>query len=827
MTTADTPMLRQYLEIKAGYPDAILFFRLGDFYEMFLTDAQVASKELELTLTGRGKDENRIPMCGVPHHAAEAYISKLVGRGFKVAICEQVEDPTTAKGITKREVVKVVTPGTVLGQAMLDETENNYLFAVQAISGTSRYGVSFVDITTGEFRLFIAQSHADLIACITRLNPKEMVVPEGETLQVGEGVLYTPVVFTDRAIAQAGLLRHFKLNNLSAFGIETVTDAFPAAWALLQYVISTQKHALPQLTALLPFFHDKTLRMDRVTLKNLELTESREKNQNSETLFWVLNDTKTAMGARKLKQMIRNPLTEETAITPRWDAVESLKQDLLSREEIRDALAPVYDLERLLARVVSDHHNPRDLLALKQSIQALSDLPSILPHLSGELLQHLSDFFSSFGHSESPYKAIVELIESSILEEAPSTIRDGQVIKPGYSQVLDDLMLSFKTIKEWVAGLEEAERASTGIKSLKVGYNRVFGYYIEVPQSQSAGVPQHYIRKQTLANAERYMTPELKEKELILFSGEDKQKACEATLYAEIVVHIKTQVGALQTLAEHVSLLDALQSLASVAQRYGYCRPGFAPSAERYFSVKQGRHPVLERKKTTSFIPNDVHMNAKTQSFILITGPNMAGKSTLMRQMALWVVMAQMGSFVPATEMTFSVVDQLFTRIGALDNLYFGQSTFMVEMLETASILNNASASSLIILDEIGRGTSTYDGMSIAVAVTEHIHTQIGARTLFATHYHELTGLEHKLTGLKNFNMEILENKQDIVFTYKLISGPADKSYGIHVAKMAGLPAAVVARANGVLQGLEAHGLHYLKPKPRADQLSLFPKEML
>lgn len=824
MSTAETPMLRQYLEIKSGYQDAILFFRLGDFYEMFLEDAKVASKELELTLTGRGKDENRIPMCGVPHHASETYIARLVAKGYKVAICEQVEEATAGKGITKREVVKVITPGTVLGQGMLEETENNYLFAVASIPNTSRFGVSFVDITTGEFRLFVAQTRADLMACVTRLNPKEVVIQEGEDLELGEGILITPMSFSDSSRSENALLQHFRLNSLSAFGIDPLKEAFPAAWALLSYVISTQKHAVPQVAALLPFHSTQTLQMDRVTLKNLELTESREKNQSTETLFWVLNDTKTAMGARKLKAMIRNPLVDEEAITHRWDALDALKNDLLSREEIRDCLAPVYDLERLVARVVSDHHNPRDLIALKQSIQAVADLPSILPHLSGKLMQDFEAFFASFQTPDSPYKKIITLIETSIQEDSAAHIREGNVIKPGFSQVLDELLLSFKTVKDWIGALEEVEREATGIKSLKVGFNRVFGYYIEVPQSQSGAVPEHYIRKQTLANAERYMTPELKEKEIVLLHGEEKQRACEVQIYEDIVREVKTHIGALQRLAQQLSLLDALQSLASVAQKNGYCRPVFAPQSARQFSVKMGRHPVLEKKKTSSFIPNDLEMNENTQSFILITGPNMAGKSTLMRQVALWVVMAQMGSFVSASSMTFSVVDQLFTRIGALDNLYFGQSTFMVEMLETASIINNASASSLIILDEIGRGTSTYDGMSIAVAVTEHLHTQIGARTLFATHYHELTSLEHNLKGLKNFNMQILETKEDIVFTYKLIAGPADKSYGIHVAKMAGLPSSVVSRANGVLQGLESHGLQYLKPAPKLNQPSLFPE---
>jgi len=840
----DTPMLRQYREIKAQAEDAILFFRLGDFYEMFLTDAEVASGELDLTLTGRGKDENRIPMCGIPYHAAESYIQKLVSRGYKVAICEQVGD-ATGKGLTQREIVRVITPGTVFGHGALDEKTNNYLVAVCSVSDAKAiafasdteageiqgdpkgasplkknnvlgaaeniyYGVSFLDISTGEFRLGIF-SEIDFLSLLDRLGTREILLDPLIVLPGKWDMLQNKIDMLRWREAHKRLSEHFGEHVFSGMGLQEVESALPAAWALLNYVTLTQKARLPHITRLRTFGMQRHLFMDRVTVQNLELIQSRTESGKKGTLFGILDETRTAMGARKLKHLIQYPLVDPLRINARLDAVDGLFHDRLSREEIRDVLGGVYDLERLVGRIVSDYQQPRDLLALKQTLMALSALPSILEHLSGELFVRYQGLFARFAEPGNPYHGVIQLITEAIEDPAPANLREGGVIRARFSTELDALVASFRDVRLWIQGMEAVERERTGIKTLKVGYTRVFGYYIEVSNAQLDKVPADYIRKQTLTNAERFITPELKEKENILLTGEDQQRQLEITIYGQIVAHIISVVADLQTLAAAVSELDCLQAMATVSMRFGYTRPVFVAESG-CLKLLGSRHAVLERDTEKPFIPNDIVMD-KASRFLLITGPNMAGKSTLMRQVALTVIMAQMGCFVPADKAELSSVDKLFTRIGALDNLYFGQSTFMVEMVETAAILNNATADSLIVLDEVGRGTSTFDGMSLACAISTHLYANTQARSMFATHYHELTVLAEKLPALHNFSMQIQETGDDIVFTHRFVPGPADKSYGIHVAKMAGLPDAIIQDATALLQGFEAEGVHYLRER--------------
>jgi DNA mismatch repair protein MutS len=818
----DTPMMRQYRDIKIHNMDSILFFRLGDFYEMFFDDAKLASKELDITLTARGKDENRMPMCGIPHHAADSYIAKLVSRGYKVAICEQVEDASVSKGITKRDVVKVITPGTLLAHGLLDEKENNYLMAINPILKESLFGISYADITTGEFRIFIARNHDELISQIDRLGAKEIIIPTDSEIDLPENLLINYKDFDDVETAQEELLSHFKVKSLSSFGIDSFEHAYSSAWVLLQYLIETQKNNVPQITKLLPLWIDKTLLIDNTTIRNLELINPIYGTKDTGTLFGILDYTKTAMGARKLKALLRAPFVCEEVISKRLDIVDGLIDDLLSREEIRDVLASVYDLERLISRIVTELNNPRDCMALKKSLVALVDIAKIIGEMSRDAFEEFQEFFRLFLQSESSYMTIVNLIDNAINDDVPSVLRDGGIIKDGYNQELDNLLLSFIDIKEWIGGLEAIEKERTGIKNLKVRFNKVFGYYIEIPHSQIKFVPDNYIRKQTLTNAERYITPELKEKESILLHSEEKQKELEIEIYREIVQTLKQYIPELQKLANIIAELDCFQCLATAAQKHNYVRPQFTSEAELLLEIKAGRHAVLERNSGVHYIPNDVYMDKETNRTSLITGPNMAGKSTLMRQVALIVVMAQMGSFVPAESVCLSLVDKLFTRIGALDNLYFGHSTFMVEMLETASILHNATQNSLVLLDELGRGTSTFDGMSIAWAVTDYIHNKIGARTLFATHYHELTVLEAQFKGLRNYNMQITEKKDGINFDYKYIYGPADKSYGIHVAKMAGLPNEVIKNADNLLARFELEGIQGQNDKNSVQQMTLF-----
>ncbi|RAP38268.1 DNA mismatch repair protein MutS [Candidatus Marinamargulisbacteria bacterium SCGC AAA071-K20] len=800
-----TPMLKQYLSLKEAHTDCILFFRLGDFYEMFLDDALIASKAIDLTLTGRGKDDNRIPMCGLPYHAAENYIIRLVKQGHKVAICEQVEDASESKGLTKRKVTQIITPGTILKEDALEAKDSNYIASIHV--SPTLFGLSFVDCSTGEFKCSVLNDKDEVESLLLSLEIKELIVDEDQPLPFTlEGVLINTVPFQKIDRASDWLKMHFKVHDLSAFGIDGLTEAFPAMQALLAYLGTVQKDALDHIRWAKPYYPNSYLLIDNNSVNHLELVTCNSTNTKKGSLFWVLNHCKTAMGARRLKQLIKTPFVDKNIIEKRHNFLESLYGDILSREEVRDQLQSVYDIERLVSRISTRHNNPKDLLALKQSLDSVSQLPEILSQLDVQGFDDFFTFFSTLNQDGSDHQTLHSLITSGINENCPQNSREGGLINPGYSQELDDLLLSFKTIRDWINSLEERERARTGIKALKVGYNKVFGYYFQLSHSYKGDIPEDYIRKQTLSNAERYINPELKEKETLLFNGEEKQNKLESRLYEEIVNKVKDYIPYLQKLAFNIAELDCFQSLANVSQKNSYSRPIIEDDNQLTLELKGNRHPVLEQNRDVQVIPNDIILNQESR-FILITGPNMAGKSTLMRQVALTVVMAQMGCFVPCERAKLSIVDKLFTRIGASDNLYSGQSTFMTEMLETSKLLHNSTKNSLIILDEIGRGTSTYDGISIAGAVTEYIHNVVGARTLFATHYHELTGLNTQLSGLRNGSMSISEDDGKLVFTYHFKSGPADKSYGIHVAEMAGLPNEVINRAKQLLEEFESDSI--------------------
>lgn len=802
MASSHTPMMRQYLDIKEQYKDCILFFRLGDFYEMFFEDATLCAKELDLTLTGRGKDENRIAMCGVPHHASEQYISRLIKKGFKVAICEQIEDASESKGITKRDVTRVVTPGTVISDTVIESDSNHYLMAIYAASA-GLYGVSFVDNSTGEFKLCSFRSTEQLIRFIQHIDPKECLVDPHLTIELSLNCLSTSTPMSSVDSAKEDFLMHFQLSHLNSFGLAELEPVIPAAWAIITYLKQLHHSDCSHITRCSPFKDSQFMMMDTVTVRNLELVRPLHPDQRQGSLFWVLNQTKTTLGSRLLKQWLKQPLQNQEAIDQRLDCVESLKQDLLSREEIREQLKQVYDLERLLSRIASDYHNPRDLIALKESLQAIYDLAGILSHCDCSRFVEMTDFFEYINDEEHPFNTIISLITAAIEEPAPPSISQVNFLKTTYDPALEELKASFQTIKDWIGTLEAKERQSTGIKTLKVGFNKVFGYFFQVSKGQSQSVPDHYIRKQTLTNAERYITPELKEKETILLHGEEKQLELEQRLYKSLIKTITNHSDLLQECARLVAELDCYQSLASIAQQQHYCRPTFTSQQSHLIDLTDSRHPVLAKQASQNTISNRIFLSEDSH-IMLITGPNMAGKSTLMKQVALTVIMAQMGSFVPAKSASLSLVDHVFTRIGASDNLVEGQSTFMVEMTETAYILNNATQHSLVLLDEIGRGTSTYDGMSIAGSVLFHLHNQLKSRCLFATHYHELTQLSAPLSAVCNMSMAIVEDDTGIAFTYELVKGPADKSYGVHVATMAGLPSSVIGQAKEMLASFES-----------------------
>lgn len=800
--STDTPMLKQYLAIKKEYPDSILFFRLGDFYEMFYEDAKVASKVLGIALTSRNKSDkkNSVPLCGVPHHSAEPYLTKLLKSGHKVAICEQIEDPKSAKGVVKRKVVRVLTPGAVLDSENLDSKSNNYLASVYA--GNGSYGLAYTDISTGLFRTTVFNSIDDLMDEIYQIEPKEILLQEvtGDNGSLGSlrkasnpliTLLDSWIWDTDRA--RELLLDHLSSKTLEPFGLENKPEAITALGALIQYLRDTQMEDMPPLDE--PEFYEKSefLLIDDSSKKNLELLKSAGGDTRG-SLLWVLDETMTAMGGRLLKQRINYPLLDMGKIEKRLDAVEELKRRAGIRGEIRNTLKEISDIERLIGRIATSSARPRDLGSLRDSSQYITGIKTALYGADTEILKNI-------GENLDDLSDLKEVLGRTLVDECPVSARGGGMIKEGVSTELDGLRSLRRDGRKWIAELEIRERSASGINSLKVSYNRVFGYYIEVSKANLALVPEGYIRKQTLANAERYITEELKEYEEKILGAEDTILRIEQELFEELRKRIALESERIRLTSSHIAEIDVLCSLSEAAEKYSYVRPQITESG--LIELKHNRHPVVERMDLGErFVPNDIRLDADENQFLIITGPNMAGKSTLIRQVALTVIMAQMGSFVPATHARIGITDRIFTRVGASDNLAKGQSTFMVEMVETAYILRHATDKSLVILDEIGRGTSTFDGMSIAWAVAEYLHDR-GAMTLFATHYHELAGLAMSKRRTKNYNIYVKDTGDKIVFLRKLIPGAASHSYGIQVAKLAGVPDAVIKNAQKVLSKLE------------------------
>ena len=801
-----TPLMKQYREMKHQYLDAILLFRMGDFYEMFDQDALTASKILEITLTARNKSKGiETPLCGFPYHAADGYIAKLIRRGFKVAVCEQVEDPKLAKGIMKREVIRVVTPGTVLDANLLDAKDNNYLACLSP--SKDGYGLASLDISTGDF--FMAEVEgtdnlAELDTLLSRFTPREIILPKGYQADVKLiGLLrrFTQAINTyddwtfDRATALRTLLDHFKTASLDGFGCNGMKTGVSAAGAALRYIEETQKTSLSNIRQVKPFLARAYMVLDSTCQRNLELVKNSYDGSVKGTLLAVLDDTVTSMGGRKLREWLLNPLMDVREIELRLDAVGEFKENHQLRADLRTALRSIYDLERLISRVSLGAANARDLVALKQSFATLPRIKGLLSKCVSRLINDMTaewdDLLDAF-----------QIIDNAIFDDPPHTLREGRLIKKGFSQELDELRAISSEGKGWIAGIERQERERTGINSLKVSYNRVFGYYIEVTKANLANVPQDFIRKQTLANAERFVTPELKEYEDKVLGAEEKMLDLECRLFQQVREALSAETVRIQDMARRVALLDCLASLADAAAKNNYTRPAILDTD--MLRIMEGRHPVIEQLAVEErFIPNDTLLDCDENQLVILTGPNMAGKSTYMRQVALIALMAQMGGFVPAKEAQIGLVDRVFTRVGASDFLSRGQSTFMVEMNETANILNNATDRSLIILDEIGRGTSTFDGISIAWAVAEYIHTKLRSRTLFATHYHELTELALTMDRVKNYTVAIKEWNDQIIFLRRVVEGGADKSYGIQVARLAGLPSAVIQRAKEVLANLE------------------------
>ena len=801
-----TPMMQQYMAIKEQYKDCILFYRLGDFYEMFYDDALTASRELEITLTGKNcGQEERAPMCGVPYHAVDVYLNKLVAKGYKVAICEQAEDPKQAKGIVKREVIRIVTPGTNLSQQALDEGRNNYLMCL--VYDNNQFGLAITDISTGDFYTTEVATLKELYDEIHRFSPSEIICNDsfymsGASLDDFKDRLHVSVStldtwYMDEAVSVQKIKEHFKVASLDGLGLTDFPSGTLAVGALLLYLYETQKNTLDNLTKITPYRSGGYMIIDSATNRNLELIETLREKQKKGSLLWVLDKTKTAMGARLMRNWIEQPLIEKKKITARQDAVEELYNDMITREEIREYLNAVYDLERLVTRISYRTANPRDLIAFKTSLGMIPPVKQLLSQAKSAELKEIDERMDCL-------EDIYDLIEKSIQDEPPIMIREGGMIKVGYNEDVDKFRLSRTEGKTWLAELEAREKEKTGIKNLRVRYNKVFGYYLEVTNSYKELVPEDWTRKQTLANAERYITPELKELEDMILGAEDKLAALEYDLYCEVRDSIGEQVVRIQETAKAIAHLDVLASLACVAQSNDYVRPSI--NTKGVIDIQGGRHPVVEKMNNNQmFIDNDTYLDNKNHRISIITGPNMAGKSTYMRQSALIVLMAQIGSFVPAKSANIGIVDRIFTRVGASDDLASGQSTFMVEMTEVANILRNATSRSLLILDEIGRGTSTFDGLSIAWAVVEHISNPklLGAKTLFATHYHELTELEGKLDSVNNYCIAVREQGDDIIFLRKIIRGGADKSYGIQVARLAGVPDSVIDRAKEISSWLE------------------------
>ncbi len=825
-----TPLMNQYKSIKRDYPDAILFFRVGDFYEMFYEDAVTASKVLQIALTSRNKGkEDQVPLCGVPYHAADSYITKLIRNRFKVAICEQIEDPKIAKGIVKRDVVRVITPGTFLSESALDAKENSFILSIYPKGKI--YGLAIADLSTGEFLIY--ETVGGLEDEIKRLAPKEILYPEGlniSGLQPPDHRLQThltpyPDWSFDYPEARKGILEHFRVNSLEGFGCEGMVVAISAAGALISYLDETQKGSLGNIKGIRPLMKGSYMFLDAPTQRNLELVISLSDGTKEGSLIGVLDRTVTAMGGRLLKNWVLYPLLDIEEINRRQDAVKLLQDNLTFIDVIQEKLKDVYDLERLMGRITLNLSNARDMLALKNSLKIM---PEIRRLQEGIISEMLSDIFNRI----EDFSDIVSLIENAIHEDPPFTLREGRIIKDGYNEELDDHRNISSKGKGFIAELERKERERTGINSLKVRYNKVFGYYIEVTKANLSQIPSDYMRKQTLVGAERFITPELKDYEEKVLRAEERILELEYEIFQKVRENAAKEAGRVQKTAKAIAELDVLMSLAIVARHYNYCQPIVDDSEA--IEIIEGRHPVLERLDLGErFIPNDTLLDCGENQLLIITGPNMAGKSTYMRQVALIVLMAQIGSFVPAKEAKIGLVDRIFTRVGATDVITKGQSTFMVEMNETANILNNATRRSLIILDEIGRGTSTFDGVSIAWAVAEYIHENIKARTLFATHYHELTELALTMEGIKNYSISVKEWKDEIIFLRKIVEGGTDRSYGIQVARLAGLPEDVILRAKEVLSNLEGGELNEIgepklarselkKPEKRTNQLDIF-----
>ncbi len=802
-----TPMMSQYMKIKKEYEDCILFFRLGDFYEMFFEDAKTASRELEITLTGKNcGQEERAPMCGVPYHAAEAYIEKLIAKGYKVAICEQTEDPETAKGIVEREVIQVITPGTLLSRRMLKENENNYIASVYMDERGA--GIVYSDVSTGEIvgvDFLEEDINENVVNLLTSIKVREIIINESALIQEERGYIKN---FTGAYVSPLGdsyfskencneiIKKHFSTGSLMGMGIAERPYITSALGALLEYLYETQKNSMSQLINFSIYEQSNHMSIDKATIRNIELLETLYENKVSGSLLGVLDKTGTAMGSRLMRNWIRSPLTDLDMIKARLDAVEYLFDDIVFRNHISETLKKIYDLERLATRMACGNANGRDMIALKNSLFNLPEIKIILKETNNTLLNEISNNID-------PLEEIYKLIENSIVDDPPFTIKEGGLIKEGYSSKLDEMKNSIADGQNWIASLESIERERTGIKTLKVGFNKVFGYYIEVRKSGSDLIPDNYIRKQTLVNCERYITPELKEVESKVLNAEAKINSLEHELFSEIRERIKSITDILQKTAKNVAALDVLTSYAHVSQKLGFVKPDV--HSGEIIAIKNGRHPVIENMVSGgTFVANDTYIDNEDASMLLITGPNMAGKSTYMRQTALIVLMAHMGCFVPCDEAEIGLVDRIYTRIGASDNLSQGQSTFFVEMSELAYILNTCTSKSLIILDEIGRGTSTYDGLSIAWALVEHLcKDENRARTMFATHYHELTVLSDTLKGIKNLNVEVRQDNGKIVFMHKIVEGSASQSYGIHVADLAGVPKSLLLNAQDKLKMLE------------------------
>ena len=799
-----SPMMEQYLATKEQYKDCILFYRLGDFYEMFFDDAILASKELELTLTGKDCGlEERAPMCGVPHHAADIYINRLIEKGYKVAIGEQVEDPKLAKGLVKREVIRIVTPGTNMSAETLDETKNNYLMCISYHN--FKYGISVADLSTGVFKTCSISTSDKVIDEINKYQPSEIIYQDTflnsgidislTVEKLGIAVSEAPEQYFNYVSCEDNLKRHFSINSVSGLGLNDFPELVVSSGAMLCYLYDTQMNSLKHINHIELYSVDSYMIIDSSTRRNLELTETLRDKQKKGSLLWVLDKTKTAMGARKLREFIEQPLVDIDMIEKRFDAIEA---SLITREELREYLNSIYDLERLMTRISLKTANPRDMLAFKNSIIYLPDIRHLLKELD-------CDIFKEIYNNMDELADLYELLDAAIVEEPPIAIKEGGIFKSGYMEEIDRLKLAKSECKNWLAELEDAEREATGIKNLRIKYNKVFGYYFEVTNSFKNMVPDYFIRKQTLTNAERYTTDKLDDLSGTILGAEDKLFALEYETYVALRDKIGEAITRVQKTAHYIAQIDAFASLSYVAEKNNYVRPLL--NNKGVIDIKNGRHPVVEMVLGNDmFVSNDTYLDNEDNRISVITGPNMAGKSTYMRQTALIVLMAQLGSFVPAEAADIGLVDRIFTRVGASDDLASGQSTFMIEMNEVANILRNATKNSLLILDEIGRGTSTFDGLSIAWAVVEYIANTdlLGAKTLFATHYHELTELEGKLSSVNNYCIAIKEKGDDIVFLRKIIKGGADRSYGIQVARLAGVPDIVLKRAGEICNQLIA-----------------------